>query len=450
MTPAPTPTALGVLDRAAILVLGGAGCALSYDALQQMAVAIHVRGMLTYLFPAVIDGFIAYGVRALILTHTAPWATRLYVWTLFATATAASIWANALHAIRLNQLDGRNTTTGLRLGDTTVGILSTVAPLALAGAVHLYILIARHPTPGTVSPHWSAERGPHRGPDRVRRTGLPDPATADRALARARTGRYDGPDDDNGRGPHPGPVPSPAVPVADRPVTANGAHPGPRTDRPSGPRTRTVPWPDSTPLPRTNLVPTPEGGLPRAGSPSAHGEEADEAAQGPHTGLMKRHVADRGPEYAGPGTGLRVDADREERDLRVRSATADGAAGPGGSGEGNQRAAADHEESRTGPREPEDRPHGERDQDSLPHQAADPVPVPGGDADFEALLKAVRDIVRGEPVLKRTLLRAALDRHNTAVQDPADRVQVSNERLGPILQCLKEERERRQTSSATV
>ncbi|MFB7979658.1 DUF2637 domain-containing protein [Streptomyces vinaceus] len=128
-------------DRAAIVTLGAAACALSYDALQQMATAIHVRGFLTYLFPLVIDGFIAYGVRALLVMSTAPLTARTYVWTLFGSATAASIWANALHAIRLNQQLPSD--AGLRLGDLTVGILSTLAPLALAGSVHLYILIAR-------------------------------------------------------------------------------------------------------------------------------------------------------------------------------------------------------------------------------------------------------------------------------------------------------------------
>lgn len=131
-------------DRAAITTLGAAGCALSYDALQQMAVAIHVRGLLTFLFPLVIDGFIAYGVRALLVLRTAPFRARLYVWALFGTATTASIWANALHAIRLNQTSPPD---GLHLGDATVGILSTLAPLALAGAVHLHILIARETAP---------------------------------------------------------------------------------------------------------------------------------------------------------------------------------------------------------------------------------------------------------------------------------------------------------------
>ncbi|WP_326692315.1 MULTISPECIES: DUF2637 domain-containing protein [unclassified Streptomyces] len=128
-------------DRAAIVTLGAAGCALSYDALQQMAVAIHIRGLLTYLFPFVIDGFIGYGVRAVLVMRSASLGARCYVWALFGVATAASIWANALHAVRLN--DRAPGGGGLQLGDVAVGVLSTLAPLALAGAVHLYILIAR-------------------------------------------------------------------------------------------------------------------------------------------------------------------------------------------------------------------------------------------------------------------------------------------------------------------
>ncbi|MGW9131962.1 DUF2637 domain-containing protein [Streptomyces sp. NPDC055681] len=139
---APMSARINGWDRAAIIALGGAGCALSYDALQQMAAAIHVRGLLTYLFPLVIDGFIAYGVRALLVLKNALLRARFYVWTLFGTATAASIWANALHAVRLNQQIDK---PGLQLGDTVVAVLSTIAPLALAGAVHLYILIARDP-----------------------------------------------------------------------------------------------------------------------------------------------------------------------------------------------------------------------------------------------------------------------------------------------------------------
>ncbi|MFF0714061.1 DUF2637 domain-containing protein [Streptomyces bauhiniae] len=140
---APKTAHISGWDRVVIIALGSAGCALSYDALQQMAIAIHIRGFLTYLFPLVIDGFIAYGVRALLVLRDAPLRARLYVWTLFGTATAASIWANALHAVRLNQEAVAG--AGLRLGDTVVAVLSTIAPLALAGAVHLYILIARGP-----------------------------------------------------------------------------------------------------------------------------------------------------------------------------------------------------------------------------------------------------------------------------------------------------------------
>ncbi|WP_308699188.1 DUF2637 domain-containing protein, partial [Streptomyces clavuligerus] len=156
-------------DKAAVVTLGAAACALSYDALQQMAASIHIRGALTYLFPLIIDGFIAYGVRGLLVLHAAPFAARVYVWTLFGTASAVSIWANALHALRLNQQGP--SASGLQLGDLTVGVLSTVAPLALAGAVHLYILIARQPTTGTTV----ADRPGHPGqPDtRVVRTDRP-------------------------------------------------------------------------------------------------------------------------------------------------------------------------------------------------------------------------------------------------------------------------------------
>ncbi|MFF0482184.1 DUF2637 domain-containing protein [Streptomyces sp. NPDC004435] len=121
-----------------ITLIAAVGFVLSYDALRQMAVAAHISGPLTYLFPLVIDGFIALGVTALLILRTAPLRSRLYVWTLVTLATGASIWANALHAIRLNEQ------ARLHLNNATVGALSAIAPLALAGAVHLYLVINRH------------------------------------------------------------------------------------------------------------------------------------------------------------------------------------------------------------------------------------------------------------------------------------------------------------------
>ncbi|MGW1599881.1 DUF2637 domain-containing protein [Streptomyces eurythermus] len=132
-----------VAIRLGVALVGTIGFALSYDALRQMAVAIHIRGVLTYAFPLVIDGFIAIGVAALLILRTAPWRSRLYVWALVGLATVTSIWANALHAVRLNQ---QAHTAGLHLDDVTVGALSAIAPLALAGAVHLDLVIRRHPT----------------------------------------------------------------------------------------------------------------------------------------------------------------------------------------------------------------------------------------------------------------------------------------------------------------
>ncbi|MFF4500372.1 DUF2637 domain-containing protein [Streptomyces sp. NPDC001401] len=129
-------------DRSAIILLGAAGFAFSYDALRQIAIAIHARESLSYLFPVFIDGFIAYGVRAIVLLRHQRFGARLYAWFLFLAATGASLGANALHAITLN--DGPQAgRSALHLADGVVGVLSTLAPLALAGSVHLYILMAR-------------------------------------------------------------------------------------------------------------------------------------------------------------------------------------------------------------------------------------------------------------------------------------------------------------------
>ena len=143
--PSPRPIALAAVRgsrsiRVGIVLLAAFGFALSYDALRQMAVAGHVRGPLTYLFPLVIDGFIAIGIVALLILRGAPLRSRLYVWTLIGVATGTSIAANVVHAIGLNE------GTHLRLNNTTAGALSAIAPLALAGAVHLYLVMNRHLT----------------------------------------------------------------------------------------------------------------------------------------------------------------------------------------------------------------------------------------------------------------------------------------------------------------
>lgn len=150
MTTASSPqttaaASLGGWDRLAMALLGGAAFAQSFDALRQMAAAIHVRSELTWLFPLLVDGFIAYGVRALLVLRNSRLRARAYVWLLVGGATATSVWANALHAVRLNQQQGPN--PDLQLGDVAVAVLSTVAPIAIAGAIHLYIIITRETAP---------------------------------------------------------------------------------------------------------------------------------------------------------------------------------------------------------------------------------------------------------------------------------------------------------------
>ncbi|MFJ3790371.1 DUF2637 domain-containing protein [Kitasatospora sp. NPDC090091] len=204
-------------DFAAIGLLAAAGFALSYDALRQMALAIHIRDQLAYLFPLIVDGFVAYSVRALLLLRTAPLTARAYVWLLFGTSTAASIWANTLHAVRLNQ-QALATAGHLHLSDTTVGVLSAISPLALAGAVHLGIHTTRHIRPVVQSngepvvrnsvPVPSSETG--RSPDDGRSAG-PDQTVEVHQTGPNRTAGplrpADGPDRDRCPGPDPEPEP---------------------------------------------------------------------------------------------------------------------------------------------------------------------------------------------------------------------------------------------------
>lgn len=131
----------GIWDRLALIALAAFAFALSYSALRQTAAAAHVQDPLTYAFPLIIDGFIAYGVRALLILRRARFLARAYAWLLFTSATAASTWANVLHAVRLNQQSPA--TDNLHLSDRVVGALAVIAPLALGGVVHLYILITR-------------------------------------------------------------------------------------------------------------------------------------------------------------------------------------------------------------------------------------------------------------------------------------------------------------------
>lgn len=141
-TPSPARPRLALAIRTGVALMSLGAFALSYDALRQMAAASHVHPALTYVFPLLVDGFIALGIGALLVLHAGPLRARLYVATLVALATATSIWANVLHAIRLNQ-QARH--TGLPLDDITVGAISAIAPLALAGAVHFYLLVQRQP-----------------------------------------------------------------------------------------------------------------------------------------------------------------------------------------------------------------------------------------------------------------------------------------------------------------
>ncbi|MEH0625075.1 DUF2637 domain-containing protein [Streptomyces stelliscabiei] len=215
--PSPTPktpaaTRSGRTIRAGIALLAVVAFALSYDALRQMAVAGHVRGLLTYLFPLVIDGFIAIGIVALLILRTAPRGSRFYVWMLVGVATGTSIGANVVHAVGLNE------GTRLHLNNATVGALSAIAPLALAGAVHLYLVMNRYLAAGGAMAETSPIPPPAKsatpGDDRpIRQEQTDDDTTAPSARA-TNSAFY----------PAPRPRPLPA-----HPLETLHARPAPRT-----------------------------------------------------------------------------------------------------------------------------------------------------------------------------------------------------------------------------
>ncbi|MGX1760438.1 DUF2637 domain-containing protein [Streptomyces lydicus] len=439
----PPRASVGHWDRAAILLLGAAGCALSYDALQQMAIAIHVRSWLTYLYPVVIDGFIAYGVRALILSRTAPLRARLYVWALFGTATAASIWANALHAIRLNQATS-TAGSGLRLGDVTVGVLSTLAPLALAGAVHLYILISRHLSP-EVDDLPSEASGPTLRQRLLRgRHGRAADQSAEPVRTLSGPQSKDGPQDGLS---------------AELVRTVRSATDNQRTNTPSpadGPQTNTTDGPVRTPQPTTNNqqtnTPSPADGpqtntglgeSPTTGSQAGPDSLAATGAANASGDRRTERSADQRPTHSSKLMATRT-GHLTRSASADRSPDADRAAAPADQRTGSR------DLVRTGPHSADESQRSSGWQRTATARTADadrqadgPVraqsarrgPVrtqtsPAGTStdDISALVPIARRAIEREGRINRTVVREGLRAHD---------IQVSNERMGLLLQRLR-------------
>ncbi|MFF4256669.1 DUF2637 domain-containing protein [Streptomyces sp. NPDC001663] len=419
MTPTAAPpavTPVGFWDRLAIVVLGLAGCALSYDALQQMAVAIHIRGLLTYLFPLVIDGFIAYGVRALLVLSQAPLRARLYVWVLFGTATAASIWANALHAVRLNQ---QTTHSGLRLGDTVVAILSTLAPLALAGAVHLYILITRH-HPGA---GYTADQTEEMSTERIT-----DHAPAS-IPAPERTGPADRPADPSDRGQ--GPASQGGPESADHRGATGQGH-----SRTADQATETVPTDHDAPAmdQRTNPTPDQAAGHDTAAADQQTGDgpqgvegggrtrkTTGQGAQGSH-GPAEHDRADQGPgpahdlgpagaEQGAPADHMPDHEHPRTTDRSTESATADGNT-PDHTDQPADRPADHNEDGSSGA------PQGARTADHGTSHAPRTTSADQNDeVPWETKVEVARQAALEAGRMTRSVLRPHLRRHNITISN---------------------------------
>jgi len=408
-------------DATAIVILGAAGCALSYDALRQIAHAIHVRSTLTYVFPVVIDGFIAYSVRALVLLRTAPLHARAYCWLLFGSATSASVWANALHAVRLNQ---QGPATGLRLSNLAVAILSSLAPLALAGAVHLYILITRHaqgadnaeaPRPGPdQSPSAARDHAPAAGLLPEQRGRVRDPAPEEELPAVGPAAEA-GPAEAT-RMPAADPAPTAAAESGDDPVhqrAADGERHGPER-REGDQRTETG----------HQLAPEPPGdGTARLAdsTPGAAAEALQSAALDQRPDGAEQGSWPDGEEAGDPAGPART-ADTDDDPV---------GGGPSQTGPDTPQAPASEP---TTPEPTEDPPG---DKPSAPDEAQsedDPDAiraVPGGrivEAPLDDLLVIARQAAATEGRITRAVVAKAIRRRGYA---------VSNARLGEILDILQ-------------
>ncbi|MGV9266716.1 DUF2637 domain-containing protein [Kitasatospora sp. NPDC003701] len=308
-------------DKAAIGAMGGVGGALSYDALQQMAVAMHIRPELTYLFPIAIDGFIAYGTRALVVLKDAPLRARAYTWSVFGSATATSVWANWTHAVRLNDISAPG--EGLHLPDWSVGVLSTIAPLVLGGATHLYIVMSRHTSGADAEPQADAGTKELGDTDQTSLQSAPDQDAGAKPAVRTRwwnRKRAAAPEVDNAasatadRHHELSAVPTPS------PVSLTKAPEGPAA-LPAGPAAASGPPPRAVPVPgpQTSVpgsgtaagdstVPTPRtvpasGAVPTSGTVPTPGPSGTvPALSAPKPGTVPGTPASRAPESSPVGT----------------------------------------------------------------------------------------------------------------------------------------------------
>ncbi|WP_200305647.1 DUF2637 domain-containing protein [Streptomyces adelaidensis] len=112
-----------------------------FDPLQSLAAAMRVPGYLTYAFPLAIDGFIALAVYVLVRLRAAPLRVRAYAWTLTGIAIGIRASAVAVLGVLVGQ---QRPEVDWHVGDVIAVTMCGLAPLVLAGTVHLYVLVTRH------------------------------------------------------------------------------------------------------------------------------------------------------------------------------------------------------------------------------------------------------------------------------------------------------------------
>jgi hypothetical protein len=126
------PRLVRALVGTAVLVVV-AGMALSYDALAVLAREAGIDPVLSWGYPAVVDGVLVVGSIAAYVLRGARLRIRMYLWLLIAAAVVVSVAGNAAHALSHGG--------SLILPVVAAALVSAVPPASMAAVIHVLIVL---------------------------------------------------------------------------------------------------------------------------------------------------------------------------------------------------------------------------------------------------------------------------------------------------------------------
>ncbi|MBC9714347.1 hypothetical protein H9Y04_17440 [Streptomyces sp. TRM66268-LWL] len=113
---------------------------LALDLVHHLTAPTHASAPWPYVFLAILDGFIALTIAAMVRLRPASFLNEQYAWRLMATAIAVrAVLVFVLHSLADRQGGGPWT-----LADFLILVMAACTPLIPVGAVHLYVLAAEH------------------------------------------------------------------------------------------------------------------------------------------------------------------------------------------------------------------------------------------------------------------------------------------------------------------